>query len=180
MLPRANRSAEGCYRRRWKGEEIGMRGEEGGGGGGRGRDGERSRGGAVSCTEDDGWRGGTSCEGVMICRVSRRAERRLQRPFLVVRPERPEGGGKSRRGSDSQAGLDGFLLLSILFPLRPVHPSSLSLFLPPAFLFNSAVAITAARHRQSHLSSCLFRFASFIFPFLFLLLLRLLHFLSRG
>lgn len=48
--------------------------------------------GAVSCTEDDGWRGGTSCEGVMICRVSRRAERRLQRPFLVVRPERPEGG----------------------------------------------------------------------------------------
>lgn len=110
---------------------------------------------------------GRAAKGVMICRVSRRAERRLQRPFLVVRPERPEGGGKSRRGSDSQAGLDGFLLLSILFPLRPFHPSSLSLFCRLLFLFNSAVAITAARHRQSHLSSCLFRFASFISFFSF-------------
>lgn len=116
--------------------------------------------GAVSCTEDVGWFGGTSCEGVMICRVSQRAERRLQRPFLVVRPERFERGGKFTRRSDSQASLDGFLLLSILFLFR----SSLSLL---CFLFNSAIVITAARHQQSHLFSCLLRFASFIFFFSF-------------
>lgn len=34
LLPRANRSAEGCYRRRWKGEETGTRG-------GGGRDGQQ-------------------------------------------------------------------------------------------------------------------------------------------
>lgn len=56
LLARANRSAEGCYRRRWKGEEIGMREEkvkeeeeE------EDETGRERRWGAVSCTEDVGW-----------------------------------------------------------------------------------------------------------------------------
>lgn len=46
LLPRANRSAEGCYRRRWKGEEIeeATRSEEGG------EEGQDGREGAVSGT----------------------------------------------------------------------------------------------------------------------------------
>lgn len=55
LLPHANRSAEGCYRRRWKGEETGMRGGGGGGGGRNGQqDGQED---AVSGTEDGGWTG---------------------------------------------------------------------------------------------------------------------------
>lgn len=122
LLPRANRSAEGCYRRRWKGEETGARG----GGGGEGRNGQQGQEDAVSGTEDVGWTGDTRGEGIMICRVSRHAVRRLQPPFLVVGGCRlegwREGGREIQKDLIRRTVSTGFHRLARSFPSRVFHP----------------------------------------------------------
>lgn len=82
----------------------------------------------MSGTEDGGWIGDMKGEGVMICRVSRHAVRRLHPPFLVDGGCKEGGREGNPEGSDSQDGLDWLPPFARSLPSHIFHPP---LFSPP-------------------------------------------------